>query len=61
LDPSRCGARDLEYVRELGAYAVLDYRETRFKDVVPTPDMVVDTVRWRPAHPVHWSLRPGGV
>ena len=44
MEPSRCRVRDLEYVRELGAYAVLDYRETRFKDVVPTPDMVVDSV-----------------
>jgi len=60
LEPSRCGARDLEYVKELGAYAVLDYHETRFEDVVPALDMVLDTAGGDPRIHSIGVLRPGG-
>jgi len=35
---------DLDYVRGLGAQTVIDYRHTRFEDVVPAVDIVLDLV-----------------
>ena len=61
MEPSRCRVRDLEYVRELGAYAVLDYRETRFEDVVPALDMVLDTVSGDPRIRSIGVLRPAAL
>jgi NADPH:quinone reductase-like Zn-dependent oxidoreductase len=37
-------AKDLDYVRGRGAGTAIDYRETRFEDVVRAVDIVVDTV-----------------
>lgn len=53
-------ARDAEQVRELGADDVIDYRTTRFEDVVADLDLVVDTVggdTWERSWGV---IRPGG-
>ncbi len=35
---------DLDYVRGLGAQTVIDYRHSRFEDIVPAVDIVVDLV-----------------
>jgi NADPH:quinone reductase-like Zn-dependent oxidoreductase len=37
-------ARDVEYVRSLGAEKVVNYQTTRFEDVVGSVDVVIDTV-----------------
>lgn len=37
-------ARNHDYLREIGADEVIDYRATRFEDVVRNVDVVVDTV-----------------
>jgi len=37
-------ARNHPYLREIGADEVIDYRTTRFEDVVRNVDVVVDTV-----------------
>lgn len=37
-------SKDLDYVRGLGADAVIDVNETRFEDAVPPVDVVIDTV-----------------
>lgn len=53
-------ARDGDFVRELGADEVIDYRAQRFEDVVSDVDLVLDTVggeTWERS----WSVvRPGG-
>jgi NADPH:quinone reductase-like Zn-dependent oxidoreductase len=52
--------RDGDRVRELGADEVIDYRATRFEEVVADLDLVVDTVggdTWERSWDV---LRPGG-
>jgi NADPH:quinone reductase-like Zn-dependent oxidoreductase len=38
------GEMDLAYVRKLGADEVLDFRATRFEDIVPDVDAVIDLV-----------------
>ena len=37
-------SEDLTYVRELGAHTAIDYRRTRFEEVVRKVDIVLDTV-----------------
>ncbi|MEM6925340.1 MAG: NADP-dependent oxidoreductase [Myxococcota bacterium] len=37
-------AKDVEWTRELGASQVVDYRTTRFEDVVSEVDLVLDTI-----------------
>jgi NADPH:quinone reductase-like Zn-dependent oxidoreductase len=53
-------ARDVEFVRKIGADEVIDYRTTRFEDAVADLDLVIDTVggdTWERSWDV---LRPGG-
>ena len=35
---------DVEYVKSLGAATVVDYKTSRFEQVVPPVDVVIDTV-----------------
>jgi len=53
-------ARDVEFVRKIGADEVIDYRTTRFEDAVADLDLVIDTVggdTWERS----WDVsRPGG-
>ncbi|MGW4928771.1 NADP-dependent oxidoreductase [Agromyces sp. NPDC004153] len=52
--------RDRAFVSRLGADEVIDYRGTRFEDVVPDVDLVLDTVggdTWSRSWDV---IRPGG-
>jgi len=54
-------ARDADFVRDLGAETVVDYKVSKFEDVVSGVDIVLDTVggdtRTRSAK----VLRPGGI
>lgn len=52
---------DLDYVRELGAGTVVDYRQTRFEDVVGAADIVLDTVGGETAVRSIKVLKPGGI
>jgi NADPH:quinone reductase-like Zn-dependent oxidoreductase len=53
-------ARNREYLRELGADEVIDYRATRFEDVVRNVDVVVDTVGGDTLVRSEQVLRDGG-
>ena len=53
-------ARDLVYVRELGADQVVDYRSERFEDVVHTVDAVLDFVGGDAQTRSFTVLRAGG-
>jgi NADPH:quinone reductase-like Zn-dependent oxidoreductase len=54
-------ARDLDYVRQLGASTVIDFRQTRFEDVVPPVDIVLDTVGGDTRARSIAVLKPGGI
>ncbi|HET7881694.1 MAG TPA: NADP-dependent oxidoreductase [Acetobacteraceae bacterium] len=54
------GAADVDEVRRLGADSVLDYRATRFEDVVPSVDAVVDLVGGEAQRRSFAVLKPGG-
>jgi NADPH:quinone reductase-like Zn-dependent oxidoreductase len=53
-------ARNLALVRELGAEEAIDYRATRFEDVVRDVDVVFDTVGGETLERSWGVLRPGG-
>lgn len=53
-------ARNREYLREIGADEVIDYRTTRFEDVVRNVDVVVDTVGGETLVRSEQVLRDGG-
>jgi NADPH:quinone reductase-like Zn-dependent oxidoreductase len=53
-------ARDADLVRELGAEEVIDYRTTRFEDVVADLDLVLDTVGGETWERSWGVLRPEG-
>ena len=53
-------ASNLDYVRGLGADEVIDYRATRFEDVVGRVDAVFDTVGGETLARSWGVLRPGG-
>src|SRR5579863_212152 len=55
------GPADLEYVRSLGADMVVNYKTTKFEDVVPPVDAVLDTVGGETQHRSFRVLRPGGI
>jgi NADPH:quinone reductase-like Zn-dependent oxidoreductase len=55
------GPADLEYVRSLGADMVVNYRTTKFEDVVPPVDAVLDTVGGETQHRSFRVLKPGGI
>jgi NADPH:quinone reductase-like Zn-dependent oxidoreductase len=52
---------DLDYVRGLGARTVIDYHHTRFEDVVPAVDIVLDLVGSDTAVRSIAVLKRGGV
>ena len=54
-------ASDAEYLRELGADQVIDYRAARFEDVVKDVDAVIDLVGGETADRSYGVLKPGGV
>ena len=53
-------ARNVDFVRGLGAGAVIDYTETPFEEVVPGVDLVLDTVGGQVFERSHRVLKPGG-
>jgi NADPH:quinone reductase-like Zn-dependent oxidoreductase len=53
-------ARNHPYLREIGADEVIDYRATRFEDVVRNVDVVVDTVGGETLLRSEQVLRDGG-
>jgi NADPH:quinone reductase-like Zn-dependent oxidoreductase len=53
--------QSMEYVRSLGADEVIDYRATRFEDVVSDADLVLDTVGGETQARSWKVLRRGGV
>jgi NADPH:quinone reductase-like Zn-dependent oxidoreductase len=53
-------ARNHEYLRSIGADEVIDYRTTRFEDVVRNVDVVVDTVGGETLARSEQVLRDGG-
>jgi NADPH:quinone reductase-like Zn-dependent oxidoreductase len=52
---------DAEYLRDLGADQVIDYRTMRFDDVVKDVDAVIDLVGGETADRSYGVLKPGGV
>ncbi len=52
---------DVEYVRALGAAAVVDFQRARFEDVVPAVDVVLDTVGGETRERSLRVLKPGGI
>jgi len=55
------GPADLDYVRSLGAGTVVNYKTTKFEDVVPPVDAVLDTVGGEMQHRSFRVLKPGGI
>jgi NADPH:quinone reductase-like Zn-dependent oxidoreductase len=55
------GARDIDFVRSLGAEIVIDYRAQRFEDVARDLDVVLDTVGGETQARSFRSLRRGGL
>lgn len=53
-------AKNLDFVKSLGAGQVIDYRATRFDDVVKDMDAVLDTVGGETLERSWRVLRPGG-
>ena len=51
---------DIEYVRSLGADAVIDYKATRFEDSVSDVDVVLDPIGGKTAEASLGVLRDGG-
>ncbi|MGE5463046.1 MAG: NADP-dependent oxidoreductase [Syntrophothermus sp.] len=54
-------AKNLEFVRSLGAEKVIDYNATRFEEVVKNLDAVIDTVGGDLPERSFKVIRPGGV
>ena len=54
-------AVDAGYVKALGAATVVDYTSTRFEDVVPTVDIVLDMVGGDTRNRSFPIVRPGGI
>jgi NADPH:quinone reductase-like Zn-dependent oxidoreductase len=54
-------ARDVDFVRQLGADEVVDYRATPFENVVRDIDVVLDTVGGTNTERSWSVLRPGGL
>ena len=55
------GAKDLEFVRSLGAKTVLDYRAVNFEEAIPQVDALFDLVGGETLGRSVGKLRPGGV
>jgi NADPH:quinone reductase-like Zn-dependent oxidoreductase len=56
-----CSARNMAYVRSLGADEVIDYSSTRFEDVVHDVDVVFDAVGGDTQDRSWRAVRPGGI
>jgi len=54
-------SNDVEYVHQLGASTVIDYRQSRFEDFVREVDIVLDTVGGDTPTRSFGVLKPGGV
>jgi NADPH:quinone reductase-like Zn-dependent oxidoreductase len=54
-------SRDVDYVRSLGARQVVDYKASRFEDVVPQVDLVIDTVGGESRDRSFRILKRGGI
>jgi NADPH:quinone reductase-like Zn-dependent oxidoreductase len=54
-------ANDADYLRELGANQVIDYRTARFDDMVKDVDAVIDLVGGETADRSYGVLKAGGV
>jgi NADPH:quinone reductase-like Zn-dependent oxidoreductase len=55
------GPADIDYVRGLGAQTVVNYKTTKFEDVVHPVDAVLDTVGGETQHRSFRVLKPGGI
>ena len=55
-----CSGADLDFVRELGATTVIDYRAERFEEKIRDVDLVVDLVAGETRHRSWQTLKPGG-
>jgi NADPH:quinone reductase-like Zn-dependent oxidoreductase len=55
------GPADLDYVRGLGAEMVVNYKTTKFQDVVPPVDAVLDTVGGETQNQSFRVLKRGGI
>lgn len=56
-----CSKANLDYVRELGAHDVVDYRETELSALAPPFDLIVDVVSNTSFGRIRSILRPGGL
>jgi NADPH:quinone reductase-like Zn-dependent oxidoreductase len=54
-------ARDVEFVRSLGASTVVDYQQQRFDEIIPPVDIVLDTVGGETQERSLRVLKPGGI
>lgn len=54
-------AEDVPYVRKCGAATVFDSRQTRFEDVVPPVEIVLDMVGGDTRKRSHSVMQPGGI
>ena len=52
---------DLDYVRDLGAERVMDYKKERFDESLNRVDIVLDTVGGETQERSLWVLKPGGI
>ena len=54
-------SKDLEHVRSLGAFVVVDYQGQRFEEAVPKVDIVLDTVGGETRDRSMGLLKSGGI
>jgi NADPH:quinone reductase-like Zn-dependent oxidoreductase len=54
-------SEDVAYVQKLGATTVIDYRRSRFEELAPNPDIVLDTVGGETLERSQAMLKPGGI
>lgn len=54
-------ASDIQYVQSLGAATVIDYRNSRFEELVPMVDIVLDTVGGETMARSLGTIKPGGI
>lgn len=55
------GAKDLDYVRGLGAEKVIDYKKERFEELVSGVDVALDTIGGAIQQKSLGVLKPGGI
>jgi len=54
-------ADDAGYVRELGAEQAMDYKQTRFEEIVPPVDIVLDMIGGDTRERSYRTIKPGGI